>query len=91
MREFAQIMSERNVDTCMTIWTSKERLIKAGASESVFDAVNRGLSRHGYIARGGQIVDASIVQVLRQSLNREEKSIVVSSGCQPSGTIAHRR
>ena len=33
-----------------TIWTFKERLIKAGACETVFDAVNRQLSRHGYIA-----------------------------------------
>ena len=46
-----------------TIWTFKERLIKAGANESVFDAVNRQLAKHGYIARGGQIIDASIVQV----------------------------
>ena len=51
-------------------------MIKAGASESVFDAVNRQLAKHGYIARGGQIIDASIVQVPKQSLNREEKSIV---------------
>ena len=40
----------------------------------MFDAVNRQLARHGYIARGGQIIDASIVQVPRQSLNKEEKS-----------------
>jgi hypothetical protein len=51
-------------------------LAKAGASESVFDAVNRQLAKHGYIARGGQIIDASIVQVPKQSLNRKEKSIV---------------
>lgn len=45
-------------------------------SESVFDAINRQLARHGYIAPGGQIIDASIVQVPRQSLDKEEKSIV---------------
>jgi len=39
-----------------TIWTFKERLIQAGASESVSDVVNRQPSRHGYIARGGQMV-----------------------------------
>jgi IS5 family transposase len=59
-----------------TIWTFKERLIKAGASESVFDAVNRQLAKHGYIARGGQIIDASIVQVPNQSMSKEERSIV---------------
>ena len=56
-----------------TIWTFKERLFKAGASESVFDAINRQLAKHGYIARGGQIIDASIVQVPRQSLNKEAR------------------
>lgn len=40
------------------IWTFKERLIRAGASETVFDAVNRQLSRHDYVARGGQMIDA---------------------------------
>ena len=30
-----------------TIWNFKERLIQAGASESIFDAVNRQLSIHG--------------------------------------------
>ncbi len=38
------------------IWMMfKERLIKAGASEQIFEAMNRQLDRHGYIARGGQI------------------------------------
>jgi hypothetical protein len=40
----------------------KERLIAAGASESVFEAVNRQLAKHGFIARGGQIIYASFVQ-----------------------------
>lgn len=42
-----------------TIWTFKERLIKAGAAERIFEAVSRQLDRHGYIARGGQMIDAS--------------------------------
>ncbi|WP_223164921.1 transposase, partial [Massilia mucilaginosa] len=50
--------------------------LKAGASESIFDAVNRQLSRHGYIARGGQMVDASIVQAPKQSMSKEEKALV---------------
>lgn len=51
----------------------KERLIQAGASEAVFDAVNRQFSRHGYMARGGQTIDASIVQTPKQSIKKEEK------------------
>jgi transposase, IS5 family len=51
-------------------------LIQAGASESIFEAVNRQLSKHGYIARGGQMIDASIVQAPKQSLSKEEKALV---------------
>lgn len=59
-----------------TIWTFKERLIKAGATERIFEAVGRQLDRHGYIARGGQMIDASIVPAPKQTLTRNEKEIV---------------
>ncbi|MBY0242888.1 MAG: IS5/IS1182 family transposase, partial [Burkholderiaceae bacterium] len=36
------------------------------------DAVNLQLARHGYIARGGQMIDAFIFQAPKQSLNKEE-------------------
>ena len=57
-------------------------LYRAGASESIFEAVNRQLSKHGYIARGGQMVDASIVQAPKQSLSKKEKELV-SEGAMP--------
>lgn len=39
--------------------------------------MNRQLAKHGYIARGGQMIDASIVQAPKQSLSKEEKAVVV--------------
>ncbi|KVP66698.1 hypothetical protein WJ92_33465 [Burkholderia ubonensis] len=59
-----------------TIWTFKERLIKTGASERIFEAVKRQLDRHGYLARGGQMIDASIVPVPKQTLTKDEKEVV---------------
>jgi IS5 family transposase len=38
-----------------TIWTFKERLIKAGATERIFEAVSQQLNRQGDIARGGHV------------------------------------
>ena len=73
---FTRLADTSQIPDRTTIWTFKERLIKAGASKSVFDAVNRQLAKHGYIARGGQIIDANIVQVPKQSMSKEEKSIV---------------
>jgi len=75
-QRFAGLRHSSQIPDRTTIWTFKERLIKAGASESVFEAVNRQLAKHGYIARGGQMIDASIVQAPRQSLSKEEKELV---------------
>jgi transposase, IS5 family len=84
IQRFAGLRDSSQILDRTTIWTFKERLIKAGASESVFDAVNRQLARHGYIAQGGQMVDASIVQAPKQSLSREEKAIVVDENAMPA-------
>ena len=67
-----------------TIWTFKERLIKTGASERIFEAVNRQLDRQGYIARGGQMIDASIVPVPRQTLTRDEKEMMIQQDAMPA-------
>lgn len=69
-QRFVGLRSSSQIPDQTTIWTFKERLIQAGASESIFEAVNRQLSKHGYIARGGQLVDASIMQAPKQSLSR---------------------
>ena len=68
-QRFAGLRHTSQIPDRTTIWTFKERLIKAGASESVFEAVTRQLVKHGYIARGGQMIDASIVQAPKQSLS----------------------
>lgn len=74
-----------------TIWTFKERLIKAGASECIFEAVNRQLDRHGYIARGGQMIDASIVPAPKQTLTRDEKAIVQQDAMPADWSAPKRR
>lgn len=82
-QRFAGLRDSSQIPDRTTVWTFKERLIKAGASETIFEAVNRQLAKHGYIARGGQMIDASIVQAPKQSLNKEEKAIVVEENAMP--------
>jgi hypothetical protein len=55
-QRFAGLRDSSQIPDRTMIGTFKERLIKAGASESVFEAVNRQLARHGYIADGGQMI-----------------------------------
>ena len=75
-QRFVGLRDSSQIPDRTTIWTFKERLIQAGASESIFVAVNRQLAKHGYIARGGQMIDASIVPAPKQSIGKEEKEIV---------------
>ena len=74
-----------------TIWTFKERLIKAGATARIFEAVSRQLDRYGYIARGGQMIDASIVPVPRQTLTRDEKEMIQQDAMPAEWSAPKRR
>ena len=75
-RRFVGLRQSSQAPDRTTIWTFKERLIKAGGGEKIFEAVNRQLDCHGYIARGGQMIDASIVPVPKQTLTKDEKDMV---------------
>jgi IS5 family transposase len=90
-QRFAGLRASSQIPDRTTIWTFKERLIQAGASESIFEAVNRQLARHGYIARGGQMIDASIVQAPKQSLSKEEKAVVIEGAMPAQWKPAKRR
>jgi IS5 family transposase len=61
-----------------TLWLFREKLAKAGVIEKLFDRFDRYLGAKGYIARGGQIVDATIVSVPKQRNTREENEAVKS-------------
>ena len=59
-----------------TIWTFRERLIRAGATEELFATFDRELHRSGYLAMGGQIVDATLVSAPKQCNTDDEKRAI---------------
>src|ERR1019366_7310535 len=59
-----------------TLWLFREALGKAGLIEKLFKRFSRHLEAKGYIARGGQMVDATIVPVPKQRNSREENEAV---------------
>lgn len=67
-----------------TLWLFREKLAKAGLIEQLFDRFDRHLGAKGYIARGGQIVDATLVPVPRPRNTREEND-AVKAGQTPEG------
>jgi transposase, IS5 family len=59
-----------------TIWTFREALTKAGAIEVLFRRFDQALKMSGYLAMGGQIVDATIVAAPKQRNTNEEKKVI---------------
>ena len=90
-QRFVGLRSSSQIPDRTTVWTFKERLINAGASERIFEAVNQQLSQHGYIARGGQMIDASIVQAPKQSMSKDEKELVGEEAMPIGWSPAKRR
>src|SRR5438034_2946404 len=60
-QRFVGLRSSSQIPDWTTIWTFKERLIQAGAGESIFEAVNRHLSKHGYIARAELVLNMIVL------------------------------
>jgi len=63
-----------------TIWRFREALVQAGAVESLFERFDAHLKAEGYLAMGGQVVDAFIVVAPRQRMTDEERTIVKGGG-----------
>ena len=59
-----------------TIWTFRERLIRAGVMGDLFAAFDRELRHAGYLAMGGQIVDATLVSAPKQRNTEDEKEAI---------------
>ena len=72
MRFLGLGLSDRVPDAC-TIWLFREKLTKAGAIRPLFDRFDATLRAAGYLAMGGQIVDASLIAAPKQRNTEEEK------------------
>ena len=59
-----------------TVWLYRERLAQAGLVEELFRQFDLHLARQGYIARGGQILDGSIVAAPKNHNTREENKTI---------------
>lgn len=73
---FLGLEFEDDIPDGTTLWLFREKLAQAALVETLFERFNRHLNAKGYIARGGQMVDATIVPVPKQRNSREENEIV---------------
>jgi len=75
------------VPDAKTVWLYREALAPAGKVEELFRLFDKHLARQGYIARGGQILDASIVPVPRNHNTREENAAIKDGKEPPSRAV----
>jgi len=73
MRFLGVGLSEK-VPDAKTIWLFREHLAQAGAVENLFARFDKHLTKAGYLAMGGQIVDATIVAAPKQRNSDGEKA-----------------
>ena len=67
-----------------TIWTFREALKRAGAVEALFRRFDAALRAAGYLAMGGQIIDATIVAAPKQR-NTDAERAAIKAGQHPGG------
>jgi IS5 family transposase len=75
---------EDTVPDATTVWLFREALTKANLVKALFERFDGYLNAKGYIARGGQIVDATIVSAPRQHNSRGENE-AIKAGKTPEG------
>jgi IS5 family transposase len=73
---FLRLGIEDSIPDGTTLWLFREALTKAGLIEKLFARFGQHLEAKGYIARGGQMVDATIVPVPKQRNGRDENEDV---------------
>lgn len=75
---FLGVSISHRIPDAKTVWLYRERLKDSGIMEPLFLCFDEALRDRGYLAMGGQIVDASIIQAPRQKMTKEEKETIKS-------------
>lgn len=89
-QRFAGLEKSSRIPDAKTIWVWRERLKKQDLIGDISEAVGLQLAQAGFIARGGQIIDASIVTAPVQH-NRSEENEAIKRREAPEGWNAAKR
>jgi IS5 family transposase len=79
-----------NIPDRTTVWTFENRIGEAGA-KALFDGVSAQRLQKGFIARGGQIIDATRVPAPQRKISRDEKALIEQQAMPTEWTPAPRR
>jgi IS5 family transposase len=87
---FVGLALHEPVPDAKTIWLFREYLVGAGAFEGLFERFDRALRERGFLAMGGQIVDATVIEARRPRLNEAEKQTLKGGGTPADWSPARR-
>lgn len=76
------------VPDATSVWLFRKQLHELGLIEALFEQFDGYLRMHGYQAKGGQIVDATLIPVPKQH-NRKEDTEQLEQGEIPTGWTEH--
>ena len=71
---FLGLQLEDRVPDAKTVWLFRERLKELKLVDVLFARFHEQLAAQGYVARAGQLIDATFVEVPRQRNSREENA-----------------
>ena len=89
-QRFCGLTQALNIPDRTTLWTFENRIGEAGA-RALFSAVSEQILKKGFIARGGQMIDATLVPAPKQKINRKEKEIIHQEATPSDWKPAQRR
>ena len=73
---FLGLQLEHKVPDANTVWLFREKMHTLNLEKVLFDRFHQQLARHGYVARAGQMIDATFVEAPRQRNPREENALI---------------
>lgn len=75
-QRFLGLGLDGTVPDATTVWLFRERLVNAKAIDKLFARFDAALTDRGYLAMGGQIIDATVVPAPKQRNTEEEKAAI---------------
>jgi len=90
-QRFCGLRDSSSIPDEKTVWVFRERIDKTGGADELFEAVHQQIQAHGFIARGGQIIDATLVSAPRQHFSKADKEILEQDATPADWTPAQRQ
>jgi len=75
-QRFLGLGLDGTVPDATTVWLFRELLVRAKAIDKLFARFDAALTDRGYLAMGGQIIDATVVPAPKQRNTEEEKAAI---------------